>query len=234
VAASGGIIEPPYFHEDELMLLSAADALARLQQGNQNFADHIRTHGTLAGLDAAAELIQTQRPFATIVGCSDSRAPLEIVFNQGVGDLFVIRIAGNTMDPPQIGSIEFAAEKLGTRLVVIMGHTQCGAVGATIEALQHPEAEQSPNLLSIVERIRPTVAPLMETDLRHDPAALSAAAIRANVAQSVQQLRANSPLMRQHMDSEESPAAPGLGPVKVVGAEYAVETGVVEFFDTPD
>lgn len=213
------------------MLLSADDALARLKEGNRTFVEHIQTHDTLAGLGAAAGLVQTQRPFATMVGCSDSRAPLEVVFNQGLGDLFVIRIAGNTMDPPQVGSVEFAAEKLGTRLVVVVGHTQCGAVGATLEVMRHPEEKQTRNLLSIVDKIQPAVEPVMNGTLKDDPDALYAEAIRANVRQSMRQLRESSALLRKHMDNAESPAAPGLGPVKIVGAVYAVETGEVEFFD---
>lgn len=203
-------------------MIPAEQALQYLKDGNRDFVDHINTSDTLPGLPPSAELIQNQQPFAVIVSCSDSRAPAEILFNQGIGDLFVIRIAGNILSPSLIGSVEFAAAKLGTRLVVVMGHTQCGAVAATLDALEQPDDTQSPNLQSIVDGVRPSVEPLLKTDLRHDRCALAAAAVRANVEQSVQGLAQNSELLQNLIDSD------GL---KIVGAEYSVETGQVEFFD---
>lgn len=203
-------------------MTSAEQALQYLKDGNRDFVDHINTSNTLAGLGPSAELIQNQQPFAVIIGCSDSRAPAEIVFNQGVGDLFVIRVAGNILSPSLIGSVEFAAAKLGTRLVVVMGHTQCGAVAATLDALEQPDDNQSPNLQAIVDAIRPSVEKLRATELRDDRCALAAASVRANVEKSVDELSAGSELLRHLMDTD------GL---QIVGAEYAVETGMVEFFD---
>lgn len=202
-------------------MLSADEALARLKQGNQDFVNHVADSNTLAGLGASAELVQEQRPFAIILGCSDARVPAEIVFNQGLGDLFVIRVAGNIVAPSQIGSIEFAAEMFGTRLVVVLGHTQCGAIKATLDQLSQPSDQQSPNLRSIVDRVRPSVDALMQTELRNNKTALAAAAVRANVDKSVDQLRHSSPVLENLIQND------GL---KVVGAEYSVETGGVEFF----
>ncbi|HET7314599.1 carbonic anhydrase [Salinisphaera sp.] len=202
-------------------MLSADDALARLKQGNQDFVNHIADSDTLAGLGASAELIQQQQPFAVILGCSDSRVPAEIVFNQGLGDLFVIRVAGNIVAPSLTGSIEYAAEMFGTRLVVVLGHTQCGAVKATVDQLQQPTELQSPNLRSIVDQVRPAVDALLDTELRHDHSALAAAAVRANVEKSVDQLRHSSAVLENLIETD------GL---KIVGAEYSVETGAVDFF----
>jgi carbonic anhydrase len=165
--------------------------------------------------------MQDQEPFAIILGCSDSRVPAEIVFDQGLGDLFVIRVAGNIVAPSQIGSVEFAAAQFGTRLVVVMGHTRCGAILATLDQLQQPEDSQSPNLRSIVDRVRPSVEPLLRTDLRHDRDALVRRAVRANVDHSVNQLRHGSLILERMIDN---------GELRIVGAEYSLETGEVVFF----
>lgn len=179
-------------------------------------------------MDAAAEaarrnqLANGQEPFAIILGCSDSRVPAEIVFDQGLGDLFVIRVAGNIVAPTQIGSVEFAAEKFRTRLVVVLGHTCCGAVEATVDDLTRPAGNQSLNLRTIVDRIRPSVSPLMDSALRHDRPALLQEAVRANVRVSVSQLRQGSEILENLVCND------GL---LVVGAEYSLETGKVDFFD---
>jgi carbonic anhydrase len=144
------------------------------------------------------------------------------VFGQGLGDLFVIRVAGNVVAPSLVGSVEFAATKFGTRLVVVLGHTECGAVSATLDELQQPAEQQSPNLRSIVDRVRPSVEGLLETDLRHDLEALMQQAVRANIRVSVDQLRQGSEIL------DELIRADGL---RVVGAEYSLDTGLVEFFD---
>lgn len=204
-------------------MISASQALQRLKDGNRKFVEHLSSSDTLAGLGPSAQLIQDQEPCAIILGCSDARVPAEIVFNQGLGDLFVIRVAGNIVAPSQIGSIEFAAAKFGTRLVVVLGHTKCGAVQTTLDELQQPTEHQSPNLKAIVDRVRPSVEMLLQTDLRHDHKALAAAAVRANVDKSVAQLRSGSDMLRKLIDND------GL---QIVGAEYAVETGTVEFFDS--
>ena len=203
-------------------MITAKEALERLREGNQRFVSGTRKSDTFVSHSRRAELADEQLPYAIILGCSDSRVPAEIVFDQGLGDLFVIRVAGNVVAPSQIGSVEFAAARFGTRLVVVLGHSQCGAVLATLEELQRPTANRSRNLSSIVDRVRPSVEGLLRTELRHDPDALVRHAVRANVGVSVSHLRHGSELLEQLIQSQ------GL---VVVGAEYSLETGVVEFFD---
>ena len=202
-------------------MLSAQDALERLRQGNRRFVASIQNPAS-APPTRRFELAQEQSPFAIILGCSDSRVPAEIVFDQGLGDLFVIRVAGNIVAPSQVGSVEFAASRFGTRLVVVLGHSQCGAVTATIEELQRPAENQSRNLRSIVDRVRPSVEGLLKTELRHDLHRLVGQAVRSNVSFSVNHLRYGSELLEQLSRRD------GL---MVVGAEYSLETGEVEFFD---
>ena len=204
-----------------IRMLSASEALDRLREGNERFVADIRSHATVVRRSHRGDLADGQEPFAIILGCSDSRVPAEIVFDQGLGDLFVIRVAGNIVAPSQIGSVEFAVSKFGTRLVVVLGHSRCGAVEATLDELRRPSAKQSRYLYSIVERVRPSVEPLLATPLRDDPAALMRDAVRANVRVSASQLRHGSELL-------ESLASEGL---LVVGAEYSLENGMVEFFD---
>lgn len=203
-------------------MVTAQEALTRLQAGNQRFVAGVRDVQTLISQLRRGELVAGQTPFAIVLGCSDSRVPAELVFDQGVGDLFVIRVAGNIVAPSQIGSIEFAADRFGTRLVVVLGHSLCGAVQATLEELERPTEMRSPNLRAIVDRIRPAVETLLETDLRRDPAALIHYAVRANIRAAANQLRHGSQILEQLIQQE------GL---LVVGAEYSLETGVVEFFD---
>lgn len=203
-------------------MISAHEALDRLVEGNRRFVSGVRSVEALATHTRRGELTEGQAPFAVILGCSDSRVPVEIIFDQGLGDLFVIRVAGNVVSPSQVGSVEFAAAKFGTRLVVVLGHTGCGAVGATLEELQTPTENQSRNLKSIVDRIRPSVEELLATDLRNDPKALAEHAVRANVRASADHLRHGSEIL------EELIASDGL---MVVGAEYSLETGLVELFD---
>ena len=202
-------------------MISAQEALERLKQGNREFAAGTRGDEALSH-SQRAELAKEHNPFAIVLGCSDARVPAEIVFNQGLGDLFVIRVAGNIVAPSQIGSVEFAAARFDTRLVVVLGHTQCGAILATLEQLQQPMERQSANLRTIVDRVRPSVEPLLKTALRHDADALVRQAVRANVSASVNQLRHGSELLEQLIETE------GL---LVVGAEYSLERGIVEFFD---
>jgi len=202
-------------------ILSAREALERLKEGNRRFVSGTQIRDTNPG-HSQAELERGQEPFAIILGCSDSRVPAEIVFDQGLGDLFVIRVAGNVVAPSQVGSVEFASARFGTRLVVVLGHSQCGAITATLEELQQPTQNQSKNLRSIVDRVRPSVERLLETDLRHDLDALVERAVRANVGVSVDHLRHGSAILEQLIQEE------GL---RVVGAEYSLETGAVDFFD---
>lgn len=204
-------------------MLRASEALERLREGNRRFASGLRSIDAIAS-QARAGLVQGQAPFAVVLGCSDSRVPVEIVFDQGFGDLFVIRVAGNIVAPSQVGSVEFAAERFGTRLVVVLGHTRCGAVQATLEALQNHSHGGSRNLLAIVDRVRPAVEGLLASDLRDDPDALAREAVRANVRVAAAALRNGSVVLERLIDRE------GL---LVVGAEYSLETGEVDFFDVP-
>jgi carbonic anhydrase len=203
-------------------MISAREALDRLRAGNLRFVNDRRHADQAAGQPRRAELVHQQEPFAIVLGCSDSRVPAEIVFDQGLGDLFVIRVAGNIVAPSQVGSVEFAAERFGTRLVVVLGHTQCGAILATLEELRRPTENQSRNLRAIVDRVRPAVEGLLATDLRHDLNALVAQAVRANIRASANHLRHGSEVLEQLIQDR------GL---RVVGAEYSLETGAVEFFD---
>lgn len=200
---------------------SAKEALRRLQEGNQRFVEGTLTSNANDPSKRSA-LVESQKPFAIILGCSDSRVPAEIVFDQGLGDLFVIRIAGNIVAPSQIGSIEFAVETFGTSLVVVLGHTRCGAVAATLHEIRQPSASRSQHLSSIVERIRPAVEPLadMRTDLEHDQ--LLQRAIRSNVRMAVNQLRHGSAFLEELNDA---------GSLLIVGAEYSLESGEVDFFE---
>lgn len=201
---------------------TAAEALARLKRGNDRFLSRINGGEPRPKSVRPAELVDVQQPFAIVLGCSDSRVPAEIVFDQGLGNLFVIRVAGNIVAPSQIGSVEFAAERFGTRLVVVMGHTGCGAIDATITAIQESEAPGSRNRQSIIDRIRPTVEPLCRTELARDRNKLMEAGVRANVQASVNQLSHASEVL------ETLIAKSGL---YVIGAEYALATGQVTFFD---
>lgn len=203
-------------------MISAQDALERLREGNRRFASNVRSLDALTSHARRNALAAGQAPFAIILGCSDSRVPAEIVFDQGLGDLFVIRVAGNIVAPSQVGSVEFAAAQFGTRLVIVLGHTQCGAITATLNELQQPTENQSRNLRSIVDRIRPAVEPLLATELRHDPDALAQHAVRANILASASHLRHGSEILEQLIQTD------GL---LVVGAEYSLETGVVDFFN---
>ncbi len=204
-------------------MISATDALARLRAGNQRFVASVNGGTeTLQGAQRAG-LGTEHRPFAIVLGCSDARVPAELVFDQGLGDLFVIRVAGNIVAPSQIGSVEFAASQFGTRLVVVLGHTQCGAIQATIDELRRPAERQSRNLRSIVDRVRPSVEALLQTELARDPAALARQAIRSNIGVSLSHLRYGSDTLEQLIEHD------GL---VVVGAEYSVETGIVDFFST--
>jgi carbonic anhydrase len=206
-------------------MIPAPEALQRLRDGNARFVSDSRNGDDATGSRRRIELVPRQYPFAIILGCSDSRVPAEIVFDQGLGDLFVIRVAGNIVAPSQIGSVEFAAERYGTRLVVVLGHSGCGAILATLEELGRNSREQSPNLRSIVNRVRPSVQPLLSTSLANDPEALVHHAVRANIRMSADHLRHGSEMLEQLIQQA------GL---LIVGAEYDLETGVVEFFDGMD
>ncbi|HVZ71837.1 MAG TPA: carbonic anhydrase [Polyangia bacterium] len=202
-------------------MLTAKEALQRLQEGNVRFTLNVRGLEALQSQMRRAELSESQEPFAIVLGCADSRVPAEIVFDQGLGDLFVIRIAGNIVAPSGIGSVEFAAARFGTPLVVVLGHSRCGAILATLEELRRPTENQSRNLRSIVDRVRPSVenllhgAPLPADEIVRE-------AVRANIRASVANLRKGSDILEQLIQE---------GRLTIVGAEYSLETGVVEFFD---
>ncbi|MBX5482208.1 MAG: carbonic anhydrase [Myxococcaceae bacterium] len=200
---------------------TAEEALQRLKEGNQRFVQNVRSAEAMLSQIRRADFANNQEPFAIIVGCSDSRVPAEIVFDQGLGDLFVIRVAGNIVAPSQIGSVEFAAEYCGTRLVVVVGHTRCGGIASTVDAILG-KGPPSRNLASIVDRIRPAVLPLMQTELRHDRAKLERAAVVANVLAATNQLRHGSAIIESLEQT---------GGLKVVGAVYDLDTGVVEFLE---
>ena len=201
-------------------MISAAEALALLREGNQRFVAN-RSSGDPLDQSRRAALVAGQEPFAIVLGCSDSRVPAELVFDQGFGDLFVIRVAGNIVAPSQVGSVEFAAARFGTRLVVVMGHSQCGAIVATLEEALGQAPSESRNLRSIVDRVRPAIETVLSTRGQMDFDELVREGVRANVRASVDHLRHGSELL-------ESLADDGL---LVVGAEYSLESGVVTFFD---
>jgi carbonic anhydrase len=203
-------------------MIPANKALQRLREGNQRFESWFRDKEASLTLPRQMDLEKGQSPFAIVLGCSDSRVPAELVFNQGLGDLFVIRVAGNIAAPSQIGSVEFAAASFGVRLVVVLGHTQCGAIQATINALQRGEDKLSDSLLSIVDRVRPSIESTMQHDPGQDSETLAKNAIRANVRASVNHLRSHSEILQLLIENDE---------LVVIGAEYSLKTGVVEFFE---
>ena len=206
-------------------MVSAQKALECLKEGNSRFTLGLCQRDTPLSHLNRAEMVKDQVPFAIILGCSDSRVPVEIVFDQGLGDLFVIRVAGNIVAPSQVASAEFAALRFDTRLIVVLGHSRCGAVQATLEDLRHMDESQSRSRNSIIDRVRPSVEPLLRTELRHDADALLQSAVRANIAASVSDLRRGSVLLEKMIRNE--------GPL-IVGAEYSIETGQVEFFDNAE
>ena len=203
-------------------MLTAHQALDRLRKGNRRFVAGTRSLDTRTGPTRRTDIAGGQEPFAVILGCSDSRVPVELVFDQGLGDLFVIRVAGNIVAPSLLGSVEFATARFGTRLVVVLGHTRCGAVAATLEELRQPTERRSKNLSAIVDRVRPSIEALLATDLSEDPVRLAREAVRANVRASANQVRNGSTILEQLIGEE------GL---LVVGAEYDLDTGAVDFFE---
>ena len=203
-------------------MVPADEALERLRDGNRRFVDELGRNGELSSESRRRSLATRQQPFAIILGCSDSRVPAELIFDQGLGDLFVIRVAGNIVAPSQIDSVEFSAVLHRARLVVVLGHTQCGAILSTIEALNQPADDQARKLRSIVDRVRPSVEMLMETEVGKNRDELIRHSVRNNIRMSVNQLRRGSAAL-EHLIEHEG--------LRVVGAEYSLETGVVEFFN---
>ncbi|MBU2865084.1 carbonic anhydrase [Reinekea forsetii] len=203
-------------------MISATEALERLKVGNERFVAGNSQHEEMSSEKRRQLVVAEQKPFAVILGCSDSRVPAEIVFDQGLGDLFVIRVAGNIVAPSQVGSIEFAVEQFGTPLVVVLGHSNCGAIKSTIEVIRGNVDSSSHNLNSIVSRIRPVIETLCESNISEDEEELKKYSIRANVRASVGHIRYSSPILEKLVQQEK---------VTVVGAEYSLETGVVNFID---
>ena len=203
-------------------MISASEALDLLREGNRRFVMSQSRAAPTAHHERRLSLVSGQEPFAIVLGCSDSRVPAELVFDQGFGDLFVIRVAGNIVAPSQVGSVEFAALRFSTRLVVVVGHSQCGAITATVEEVLGRSTTESRNLRSIVDRVRPAVETLLAGRPANDLDGLINEAVRANVRASVNHLRHGSQLLERLIQTE------GL---RVVGAEYSLETGVVTFLD---
>jgi carbonic anhydrase len=203
-------------------MIEAQEALSRLKQGNARFIEGQSKADILSSPARRNMLVEEQKPFAIILGCSDSRVPAEIIFDRGLGDLFVIRVAGNVVAPSQIASIEFAAEMFDTRLVVVLGHSSCGAVKATLDELRQPSASRSPHLSSIVGRIRPSVEDLLGTGLAADEQSLMAAAVESNILASVEQLLHGSEILESLVAS---------GGLRVIGAHYSLEDGKVTFLE---
>lgn len=201
---------------------TAQQALDALLEGNRRFVAEVQDHALQAEAGRRYRLVPRQEPFAIIIGCSDARVPAEIIFDQGLGDLFVIRVAGNIIAPSQVGSVEFAVERFGTPLVVVLGHSGCGAIEATLEQLERPSENRSPNLRSIVDRIRPSVQSLLDAGLRLDSESLVEQAVRANIRVSANQLRHGSEILEKLIARDQ---------LRVVGAEYSLENGSVDFFD---
>ena len=204
--------------------LSTQAAYQRLAEGNARFVNGHSKQNQYDTINRREQLKEGQEPFAIILGCSDSRVPAEIVFDQSLGDLFVIRIAGNIVAPSQIGSIEFAVERFGSPLVVVLGHTKCGAITATVESLTSTSTvkSQCAHIGSIVKRITPSVTELLKSDLKNDRDALISSACKANIRASVNQLRHSSEFIEQMLDQKK---------LDIIGAEYDLDTGIVEFFD---
>jgi len=201
---------------------SALAALQRLREGNARFTSAAPDADVIVHRQRHDAYANSRVPFAIVLGCADARVPAEIVFDQGLGDLFVIRVAGNIVAPSQVGSVEFAAERFGTRLVVVLGHSQCGAIAATLEELRRPTQTQSRNLRAIVDRVRPAIEGVVEANPAQEPEALMQQAVRANIRASASHLRHGSEVLEQLVQDD------GL---LVVGAEYSLETGIVDFFD---
>lgn len=203
-------------------MITAKEALENLREGNRRFVNDEVSAETLASREHRAGAAEPQQPFAIVLACSDSRVPTELIFDRGIGELFVIRVAGNIVAPSQIGSIEFAASQFGTKLVVVLGHSNCGAITATLQELALKEAHRSPNLRAIVDRIKPAVEPAIAVDDDINDVGVVNRCIRANVEASVQGLRHGSLILEQLIDADE---------LCVVGAQYSIETGIVEFFE---
>ena len=200
-------------------VVSPQEALTQLKEGNNRFIQDLRSIESFPSQAKRQELVQGQSPIAIILSCSDSRAPAEVIFDQGLGALFIVRVAGNIIAPSLVGSVEFAAATFGTQLVVVMGHTRCGAITATLNVIQEKSTVPSKNIASIVNRIRPHIEELAMS--KQDEKEIVQQSIRANIRASVNHLRYGSELLEDLCNKKE---------LEVVGALYHLETGEVEFF----
>ncbi|MDG2107861.1 MAG: carbonic anhydrase [Woeseiaceae bacterium] len=203
-------------------MISIADALKRLQEGNRRFVSGKVSEKTLASRKHNVGVALPQKPFAIILACSDSRVPTELIFDCGIGDLFVIRVAGNIASSSQIGSIEYAAKQFGTRLVVVLGHSNCGAVIATLRELALKESHRSPNLRAIVDNIRPALESVLKEEYDADAESVVASCVRANIRASVDSMQQGSIILRQLIEKDQ---------LRILGAEYSIETGFIDFFE---
>ena len=188
--------------------------------GNGRFLNGESLHSPHSSLRKLKEYAKSgQSPKAIVLCCSDSRAPVEMIFDQDIGDLFVIRVAGNVVAPSLVGSIEFATSAFGTNLVLVMGHTQCGAVTAALDHIENAQAISSENIHDIVSRIKPHILFLtqMQQKPRQEKLAL---AVEANVRASVSQLQHSSALIERLVQQ---------GKIEIHGAVLNLATGQVDF-----
>lgn len=200
--------------------LTHKEALKRLKEGNDRFVQGVKSINSLLSHNQKAELAdQGQRPYAIILGCADSRAPAETVFDAGLGDLFVVRIAGNIISPMGLGSIEFAAANFGTPLCVVLGHTKCGAVAATVEAVQKKKRAPSDHIQDIVLEIEPSVKLAIAAGSKQDRPLVEEAA-RLNVVRNMERILERSSILSSLAEKDL---------FKVVGGVYNLHTGYVEF-----
>ncbi len=198
-------------HPDQPMI-SPAEAISKLKEGNGRYTSGNLQHpGQTA--ERRTELAKTQHPFAAIVSCSDSRVPPEIVFDQGLGDLFIVRVAGNVINDEGLGSIEYTVDHLGTRLILVLGHQRCGAVDAAKQTIAS-KGKAPGHIQSLVTAIKPAVEATTKDDLE--------TTIKANVKNVVQALRSSTPILKAEVDS---------GKIQVVGGYYSLDTGAVTFLD---
>jgi carbonic anhydrase len=192
--------------------VAPAEAISKLKEGNGRYTSGNLQHpGQTA--ERRAELIKSQHPFAAIIGCADSRIPPEIVFDQGLGDLFICRVAGNVVDDQSLGSIEYAVDHLGVRLILVLGHQDCGAVKSARELIA-AKSKAPGHIQSLITAIKPAVEATAKDDLD--------ATIKANVKHVVNALRSSKPILKAKVDS---------GDVQVIGGYYTLETGAVTFLD---
>jgi len=202
--------------------LNGSEALKSLQEGNRRFTEDINGNDIETNSAQRSALVEKQEPIAIILGCADARVPAEIVFDQNLGDLFVVRVAGNIAKASQIGSIEYAVAHLGTRLIVVLGHSSCGAVAATVDAVVSSSPALSPGLDSLISTITPAVKTVMANNTNLDTETLIARSIQENVRNSVKELQANSEILKDILINDD---------LLILGAEYNLETGAVNFFD---